>query len=133
MGARLPAVEVFRAKELGNSSFLVADPDAGESVAIDPFRDVDQYLTRADDLDVRVTRSLETHVHNDFVSGSRELHAETGAAITAAATSGLEYEFNPLREGDEVAVGRFRLRARHTPGHTPHHLSYLLLDPDGKQ
>src|SRR5438105_1282160 len=133
MGARLPKVEVFRAKELGNSSFLVADTDAGEAVAIDPMRDVDQYLTAADALHVRVVRSFETHVHNDFVSGSRELRAETGAVITAAANAGLEFDFEAVDEGQELTVGRFRLLARHTPGHTPHHLSYVLLDAERKQ
>src|SRR5437588_6480797 len=133
MGGRLPEVEVFRAKELGNSSFLLADIDPGEAVAIDPVRDVDQYLTAADTLDVRVTRSLETHVHNDFVSGSRELRAETGAVITAAATAGLEFDFEAVHDGQAIEVGRFRLLARHTPGHTPHHLSYLLLDEKDKQ
>ena len=133
MGPRLPEVEVFRARELGNSSFLVADPDAGTAVAIDPTRDVDQYLARADQLNVRIQSSLETHVHNDFISGSRELQAAVGASITTAAGTALEYEHVPIDEGQEVAVGRFRLRARHTPGHTPQHLSYLLLDETGNQ
>src|SRR5438105_6151975 len=133
MGPRLPEVEVFRAKELGNSSFLVADREAGSAVAIDPARDVDQYLGRAEHLHVRIERSLETHVHNYFSSGSRELQAEVGATITAAAGTGLEYAHVPIQEGQEVSVGRFRLRARHTPGHTPEHISYLLLDEAGKQ
>src|SRR5437867_625159 len=107
MGPRLPEVEVFRAKELGNSSFLVADAEAGEAVAIDPVRDIDQYLARAEQLDARILSSLETHVHNDFISGSRELQAETGAGITAAAGSGLEYEHVAIQDGQEVPVGRF--------------------------
>ena len=133
MSAAQPQVDLFRASELGNASFLISDPESGEAVAIDPFRDVDQYLRRAEALDVRVTHSLETHTHNDFVSGSRELEAETGASIGDAGDSGLEFRFTPLREGSEVAVGRWRLQARSTPGHTPNHLSYLLLEPDGRQ
>jgi hydroxyacylglutathione hydrolase len=133
MNPRLPTVEVFRASELGNSSFLVADPEAGEAVAVDPLRDVDQYLGRADELDVRVVRALETHVHNDFVSGARELQAETGATITAAHDAGLRYEHQGVAEGDELPVGRFKLRVRYTPGHTPQHVSYLLLDETGKE
>jgi hydroxyacylglutathione hydrolase len=126
-------VDLFRAAELGNTAFLVSDPESGEAVAIDPLRDVDQYLRRADGLGVRVTRSLETHVHNDFVSGSRELEAEVGASICAAEDSGLEFSFHPLRERSEVPVGRWRLRAMHTPGHTPSHLAYLLLDGQGRE
>jgi len=133
VNAAQPQVELFRAAELGNTAFLVSDPEAGEAVAIDPLRDVDQYLRRADALGVRITRSLETHIHNDFVSGSRELEAEVGASICAAADSGLEFAFHALRERSEVSVGRWRLRAMHTPGHTPDHLAYLLLDEQGNE
>src|ERR687888_2237748 len=111
MSPRLPEVEVFRAKELGNSSFLVADPDAGAAVAIDPMRDIDQYLSRAEKLQVRIQSSLETHVHNDFISGSRELQAEAGCTITAAKGTGLEYKHVTIEDSQEVEVGRFRLRA----------------------
>src|SRR5207245_10279276 len=128
-----PRVDLFRAPELGNTTFLASDTEAGEAVAIDPLRDVDQYLRRAEALDVRLTRSLETHVHNDFVSGSRELEAEVRAPIFAAEDSGLEFRFQPLREGSEVPVGRWRLRARRTPGHTPNHLSYLLVDAQDRE
>ena len=131
LSAPLPVIDLLRAPELGNTTFLVSDPESGEAVAIDPLRDVAQYLDRAEALDVRVIGSLETHVHNDFISGSRELEAETGAAIWAAEDSGLEYGFRPLGEGGEVHVGRWRLRARRTPGHTPSHLSYLLFAPPG--
>ena len=125
-------MDLFRASELGNTTFLVSDPESGEAVAIDPLRDVGQYLDRAEQLDVRIKQSLETHVHNDFVSGSLELRAEVGAGICAAEDSGLEFGFDPLREDSEVSLGRWRLRARHTPGHTPNHLSYLLRGPDGR-
>ena len=125
-------MDLFRASELGNTTFLVSDPESGEAVAIDPLRDVGQYLDRAEQLDVRIKQSLETHVHNDFVSGSLELRAEVGAGICAAEDSGLKFGFDPLREGSEVSLGRWRLRARHTPGHTPNHLTYLLRGPDGR-
>jgi hydroxyacylglutathione hydrolase len=114
MAERRPAVRIIRAPELGNSSFLVADPEAGDAIVIDPFRDVDRYLAAARELGVRIRRALDTHLHNDFVSGRRELAAEAGAAIEA------------LQEGSELTVGRFTLRALSTPGHTPTHLSYLV-------
>ncbi len=126
-----PRVELFTAAELGNTTYLVADPDSGEAVCVDPVRDVDQYLAKADELGVKVIGALETHVHNDFISGTRELKAEVGSRIFAAHDSQLEFPFEPLRDGGEVSVGRFRLRVRHTPGHTPQHLSYLLVDADG--
>jgi hydroxyacylglutathione hydrolase len=131
MNRSFPRIDLFAAPELGNSTFLISDPDSGEAVAVDPLRDVAQYLDRADQLGVRITHSLETHVHNDFVSGARELEAEVGAAVAAAHDSGLEFRFLPLREGSEVPVGRWRLRTRRTPGHTPTHVSYLLVDDHG--
>jgi hydroxyacylglutathione hydrolase len=111
-------VESFPAPELGNSSFLVADPERRMAVVIDPLRDVDAYLTTAGKQGVKVTHALDTHIHNDFVSGRRELQAEAGTNIA---------ELGP---GDELALGEVTLRAILTPGHTPDHLSYLLVDGD---
>ncbi len=109
-----PEVRIIRAPELGNSSFLVADTEAGDAIVIDPFRDIERYLVGADELGVTIRRALDTHLHNDFVSGCRELAAEVGAAT------------DPPGEGSELAVGRFTVRALRTPGHTPTHLSYLV-------
>ena len=128
-----PLIESFWASELGNHSYLVADPEAGEAVVIDPLRDVEQYLNRADAFQSRIRLSVETHVHNDFISGGRELEREVGSRVAAAQDSGLEFDHNPLIEGQEIAVGRYRLRVRHTPGHTPQHLSYVLLGSAGEQ
>ncbi|HEY3193777.1 MAG TPA: MBL fold metallo-hydrolase [Candidatus Dormibacteraeota bacterium] len=111
-------VRLFPAPELGNTSFLVADPEAGVAAVIDPYRDIDGYLTHAEKHNMRVTRALDTHVHNDFVSGGRELAAEAGADI------------GDLPAGSEVDLGALKIRALHTPGHTPDHKSYLLLDGD---
>jgi hydroxyacylglutathione hydrolase len=127
-----PRVDLFTARELGNTTYLVGDPEAGEAVVVDPLRDIEQYLEAAAAAGLRITGSLETHVHNDFISGARELEREVGARIHAAHDSGLEFPFQPVAEGQEVAVGRYRLRVRHTPGHTPQHLSFLLLGPDGE-
>src|SRR5689334_21359645 len=104
-----PRVELFTARELGNTTYLVADPESGEAVVVDPMRDIDQYLDRAEDLGLRVTASVETHVHNDFISAARELAKEAGARIYAAHDSELEFEFEPLRDGQEVPVGRYCL------------------------
>jgi hydroxyacylglutathione hydrolase len=109
-------VDVFPAPELGNASFLVADRQRGVAVAIDPRRDVDAYLQKADSLGVKLIHALDTHLHNDFVSGRRELQAEAGT------------EIGELGQGGELKVGSVTLRALHTPGHTPDHLSYLLID-----
>jgi hydroxyacylglutathione hydrolase len=109
-------VQPFEAKELGNASFVVADPDSKQAVVIDPVRDVDQYLTHAETLGLKVTRALDTHVHNDFVSGARELKALAGSAT------------DPLHPDEEVSLGSVSIRAMYTPGHTPDHKSYVLVE-----
>src|SRR6202521_1047025 len=110
------AVEAFPATELGNASFLVADAEHGVGLVVDPYRDVDGYLTRASSLGIKLTHALDTHLHNDFASGRGELAAEAGTGI------------GELGAGQELAIGGFTLRALSTPGHTPDHKSYLLLE-----
>ena len=107
-------VEAVPAPELGNASFLVADTDRGVGVVIDPLRDIERYLQVADDLHVKLTHALDTHLHNDYVSGCRELAAEVGAEVAA------------LDPGNELRLGAVAIRALHTPGHTPDHKSYLV-------
>lgn len=111
---------------LGNSSYLI-DLGDGRALVIDPSRDPSPYLARAESLGLRVGFSAETHLHADFVSGSRELAAQ-GAQVLASRAGGTEFSHRGLGDGDEVDLGGLTLRALATPGHTPEHLSYLLLD-----
>jgi hydroxyacylglutathione hydrolase len=124
-------VEQWVASELGNSSYLVVDRDSGEAVVIDPLRDVDRYLAAAGDHGWRFSSSLDTHVHNDFLSGGPDLRAAVGSALIVPADSGIAGADRELSHGEEIAVGSLRLRAIHSPGHTPEHLSYLLINADG--
>jgi rhodanese-related sulfurtransferase/glyoxylase-like metal-dependent hydrolase (beta-lactamase superfamily II) len=107
-------VEAIPAPELGNASFLVADTERGVGLVIDPLRDIERYLTVASDLNIKLTHALDTHLHNDYVSGCHELAAEAGTNI------------DPLDAGGDLGVGELKIRAIHTPGHTPDHKSYLL-------
>lgn len=119
-------IELFVTEGLGDSSYLLASD--GEAVVVDPQRDVDRFLASASGLGVEIRSVLETHVHNDYLSGALELRAAAGAEIGAPAEAGVAYEHRPLRDGDEIRVGTVLLRALATPGHTPEHLSYLVLE-----
>lgn len=77
---------------------------------------------------VKITHILETHIHADFVSGSHELKARTGALIYGGKSDAYQFEFYPLSEGDGLRIGNVTLRAIHTPGHMPEHISFLVFD-----
>lgn len=125
---RLPgglAVEVIETSSLGDRSYLASDGDV--AVVVDPQRDVDRVLAVAGRLDVRIVLVLETHVHNDYVSGGLELARLTGAEYGLAAADDVPFHRRPLSDGDVVEPSeRMRIRAIATPGHTFHHLSYVL-------
>jgi hydroxyacylglutathione hydrolase len=111
---------------LGNSSYLV-DLGDGRALVVDPERDPGPYLAVARRQVRTVAYAAETHLHADFVSGSRELAAH-GAQVLAAAAGGTGFSHRGLADGDEVDLGGLTLRAVATPGHTPEHLAYLILD-----
>lgn len=115
---------------LAQVAYLVADERSGEAAVIDPRRDVDEYVTWAGARGFRIVAILETHVHADFVTGSLELAAATGAPIHASRRGDVGFPHLPLDDGDEIAVGALTLKAVWTPGHTPEHMSYLLFDPE---
>ncbi len=121
----------FVAEELGNSSYLVGDPETGDAVVIDPTRDVGGYVVAASERGWHVRAAVDTHVHNDFISGTREL-ANLGHGIAYAPIHpDRTVKVEQLEGGEILEVGSLRLRALHTPGHTPEHLSYLLQTADG--
>jgi hydroxyacylglutathione hydrolase len=111
---------------LGNSSYLV-DLGDGRALVVDPVRDPSAYLELAERRRLRVTHSVETHLHADFVSGSRELAAR-GARVVAARAAGLRFPHQGLDDEEELDLGGLKLRALATPGHTPEQLAWLLLD-----
>jgi hydroxyacylglutathione hydrolase len=111
---------------LGNTSYLV-ELGGGLAASVDPRRDIDGHLALADRLSLRIVAGLETHLHADFVSGSRELAERTGGDVYAARNAFLEYGHRGLADGDELRLGDVLVEAWGTPGHTPEHLSYLVL------
>lgn len=118
--------------DLAQASYLIGCPASGEAAVIDPRRDIGVYLREAEDNGLRITAVTETHVHADFLSGTRELAAATGATAYVSAEGGPDwlYQFDAatLRHGDTITVGNVGLQAVHTPGHTPEHLSFLVTD-----
>jgi hydroxyacylglutathione hydrolase len=118
----------FSIEGLGHLSALIADDDAGVAVVIDPRRDVDVYLHAARAEGLAITHVVETHLHNDYVSGGRELATLTGASHQIGVGAALQHEHQPLRDGEAFDVGSLRFRALDTPGHTPEHVSYAVSD-----
>lgn len=116
---------------LAQVAYLVANQEAGEVAVIDPRRDVDVYVSWAKQRHLRITVILETHIHADFVSGSRELAIRTDAPVYASRLSEQEFPHRPLDDGEDVHIGTLRLRAYFTPGHTPEHMAYLLYEGEG--
>ena len=113
---------------LGHASYLVADPDAGVAFLVDPDRAVDTYLAAASKLDVLITHSFETHIHNDYLSGSRALAELRPIVVVAGAGAGYAYPHTGMKDGESMDVGALRVRCLATPGHTPEHVSYLVSD-----
>ena len=119
-------LEVFVTAGLGDNTFLVVSGD--EAALVDPQRDAWRFLAVAEERGVRVRAVLETHVHNDYVSGAHEVRAATGADIVAPARGGYAFPHTPAEEGVEVRIGDLVLRAWETPGHTYEHLAWAASD-----
>ena len=126
----------FYDDKLAQASYLIGCAATGEALVVDANRDVDQYLEVAEDEGLRITHVTETHIHADYVSGSRELAGRSGGRLYLSAEGGEDWSYAfaaeseavLLREGSTFQVGNIRIRAMHTPGHTPEHLTFLVTD-----
>ncbi len=125
-------IEPFVDSGLGNSAYLIGSHDTKRAVLIDPLRDVDRYVAAASERGLTLTHVLDTHLHADFISGNRELAAQTGALIGASATAGLGFEHAPLDDSSVIDMGAFQIRVMTTPGHSHEHISFLVVEADGK-
>ena len=111
---------------LGDTSYVLTWGD--EAVVIDPQRDVERFVDAARAHGATVRRVVETHVHNDYVSGALELRAATGAEIWGPAEAGYAFGYRSVENGTEIPLGDAALLGVATPGHTPEHFAYLLRD-----
>ena len=125
-------IEPFVDTGLGNSAYLIGSHETKKGILIDPLRDADVYLSAARKFDLTLTHVLDTHLHADFVSGNREIAQQTGAVIGASAEARVGFDHQPLDEDSVIDLGAFQIRVITTPGHSPEHISFLLVEPDGK-
>lgn len=110
-------------------SYLIGDKATGTAAVIDPRRDIDIYVDLARKHKLTITHAIETHIHADLVSGCLGLADRTGTAkVYVSAEDSPKYGFphEGLKDGDTIDLGRVILTAKHTPGHTPEHMSYLV-------
>ncbi len=114
--------------DLGCASYLVGCEEAGEAVVVDPHLRIEPILAEAERLDLRIVRTLETHTHADHVSGHGRLALDHGIPVSIHSAARVEFEYDPLEDGTEIAVGRVVLRCVHTPGHRPEHCCFTVSD-----
>ena len=120
--------EQFFVDGLGHQSYLLGSDSTREAAVVDPRLDVQCYLDAAHAAGLQIRYVLETHNHNDFLSGARSLAERAGAEHVASAEAGLRFPHRGVRDGDELRLGELLIRAMHTPGHTPEHVSYAVYD-----
>jgi len=113
---------------LAHASYLIGSE--GEAVVVDPQRDVDQYLREAEANGLTIKFVIETHLHADFVSGHRELASRTGAEIIFGQQAGASFPHRAVKDGDELEIGRVKLRFLETPGHTPESICILVINTE---
>ena len=122
---------------LAQYAYLVGCPRSGEAIVFDPERDIDRYLDLAAQHGLRIVAAADTHIHADYLSGLREF-AERGVTVYASAEGGEDWQYEWLRgsayphrlvrDGDRFSVGNIAFEVLHTPGHTPEHVAYTVID-----
>ena len=113
---------------LAHASYIIGDEETGTAAVVDPQRDTDQYIAFAAEHALEIKHVFLTHLHADFVAGHLELRDRVGAKIYLGAAAKAGYAFTPLHDGDTIELGRVRLKALETPGHTPESISIVVYD-----
>ena len=126
-------VKRFFEPSIAQASYMIGCQRTGEAVVIDANRDVDQYIDAAQQEGLRITQVTETHIHADYVSGSRELAHRTGASLCLSDEGDKDWKYQfkhsrKLKQGDRLTIGNVTLDVVHTPGHTPEHIIFLVTD-----
>ncbi|MDF2498854.1 MBL fold metallo-hydrolase [Arthrobacter koreensis] len=125
-------IERIYDEDLAQASYFIGCQRLGEAIVVDARRDVAPYLDLAAANGMKITAVTETHIHADYLSGTRELAAATGAQIYISGEGGADWQYGfegtRMYDGDAITIGNLTVKALHTPGHTPEHLSYLVTD-----
>jgi glyoxylase-like metal-dependent hydrolase (beta-lactamase superfamily II)/rhodanese-related sulfurtransferase len=119
-----PEILTIETPELGDRSYAIVS--GTEAVVVDPQRDIDRVLEMLSDRGATLRHVVETHIHNDYVSGATQLCRVTGATLVIPAGESVGYKRRAITDGEEIELGALRLVARHTPGHTATHMTYVL-------
>ena len=118
----------FFLESLGHASYLVGSEESGEALVLDPQRRVDDYFSVARAQGMRIRYGVDTHGHNDYLSGLAELACRQRITVLGSAEADLGYDHLPVRDGEMVEMGEVGIEVLHTPGHTPEHISLLVYD-----
>ncbi|HEY8701050.1 MAG TPA: MBL fold metallo-hydrolase [Arthrobacter sp.] len=125
-------IERIYDEDLAQASYLIGCQAKGEAIVVDGRRDIAVYQDLAEKNGMKIVAVTETHIHADYLSGTRELAAATGATIYVSGEGGPDWQYGfdseRLYDGDKVTLGNISIQAVHTPGHTPEHLSLLVTD-----
>lgn len=121
-------VEVISTEDLGDRSYLVHDGTS--AVVVDPQRDIDRVEKVLAEHGLACAMVVETHIHNDYVTGGYDLARRSGCPYVVSADDQVSFERHAVRDGDELSVGKMTVRVMSTPGHTDTHLSYVITEGD---
>lgn len=121
-------ITTVRTPGLGDSTYVVVHE--GQALVVDPQRDIDRFMFILSETNAELRYVLETHIHNDYVSGGRELAAITGAELVLPAAGAVKFDHLPAFHNEDIESGSWSIRPIHTPGHTPEHLSYVAIVED---
>ncbi len=121
-------LKAFHLESLGHASYFIGSEETGEAFVLDIRRDVDPYLEEARSQGMNIRYALETHQHNDYVTGICELADRIPLQCLAGVHATLGYEARALSDGERVTMGEVIFQILHTPGHTPEHVSVLVTD-----
>lgn len=128
-------IERIYDEDLAQASYVIGCQKTGEAIVVDPRRDVDVYLRLAEKRAMTIVAVTETHIHADYLSGTRELAARTGAQMYVSDEGGPDWTYGAgfgdavrMTHGHRIRLGAVTVEAVHTPGHTPEHLSFLITD-----